>query len=74
MPGRDRVFDGARMGDVQGAQGRFSRVRETVKPSVGGPASSRAALRGQGVERLDQVKLAVMESGGEISVVRKEPA
>jgi hypothetical protein len=48
MAGRNHVFGGARMGDVKGAQGRFSRVRETVRPGAGDPASSRAALRGQG--------------------------
>ena len=33
-----------------------------------------AALRGEGVEQIDQVRLATMESDGEITVVRKEPA
>ena len=31
-----------------------------------------AALRGQGVEQIDQVRLATMESDGEITVVRKD--
>ncbi|MDB5943278.1 MAG: hypothetical protein JWQ13_2844 [Ramlibacter sp.] len=30
----------------------------------------RLRMRGAGIERLDQVKLAVMESSGEISVIR----
>ena len=32
-----------------------------------------AALRREGVEQIDQVKLATMESDGEITVVRIEP-
>jgi uncharacterized membrane protein YcaP (DUF421 family) len=49
-------------------------LRKNMRRELVSADELRAKLRAQGIEKFEQVKLAFMESDGEISVIREQPA